>query len=874
MSAQTALSVSVEPTLCETPDPRGLGGLLAGNAALPLTRCHVRGEIIGGLARTTVTQTYENTRSQAMEAVHIFPLPDRGAVVSVVLSAGEVRVVAECREKKEAEATFAAAREKGHRAALLTQEREDVHTLRVTNLPPNTSVDVEIVVEEALEVVDGRVQYRFPTTIAPRYTPGEALGQQGPGVSPDTDVVMDASRLTPPLRLSGGTTLDLEVVVRGSVRQVSSSLHAVSMSLEDGAVRVAPSQAATLDRDFVLAVVFGDANASGARAWTDGTHTVLVLEPPSVAMPATLPRDAVFVVDISGSMGGRKMEAAKLALKTALHGLMPQDRFLLIAFDDRVELLKRDFMPVTDDALAMADRWVDHLHARGGTVMAPALEQALTLGHTPTGRQRTVLFVTDGQSTDEERLMQLLWQRRGEARVFPLGIDTAVNSALLRRMARIGGGVCELTEPRADIEAVVARLEARFGAPLVEGVAVSGAVPAQMPLPALFLGRPATVLLEGGASTFSVSGTAASGPWTVQVTPQKAPFPLGPSWARARVSSLEDRLIVKPFEEDALRPEIIRVALAHGVASRWTSFVAVDTSVQVTGEPVEVVQPMELPADWSPSAVALSAPPALGMAGRAAPRRRKSVGRRSGAVPTLSAPMPPPPGAPMMDRALSMPAPASAPSPRADKAEKKKGGGIGGMFRRLLSREEAPAELEDAPAPPMVEKLAEVMEEAPTGDVGPVGFDVDEDEESFGGMADSFAAPEPAPAPPPALRAAPKMRVPSPAPRPSSSSAPADPTGELARSQSADGSFGGDLVQTLVALLTLMRAGHTRRAGLRRRVVVKAVAWLSGHSADPRVMATLALLERVEGGEPLADADWRAVAEQLGDSGQRWLAAR
>jgi len=842
VSAQTAVSVSVEPTLCPTPDPRGLGALLAGEQALPLKSCRVRGEVLGGLARTTVVQTYENVRDQPMEAVHIFPLPDRGAVVSVVLTAGEVRVVAECREKKEAEATFAKARAAGHRAALLTQERDDVHTLRVTNLPPKTSVQVEIVVEEALEVVDGRVQYRFPTTIAPRYTPGTPLGHMGPGVSPDTDVVMDASRITPPLRLSGGTTLDLEVTVRGTVRQVTSSLHAVSMSLDDGAIRVAPSENATLDRDFVLAVTFGDANASGVRAWTDGSHTVMVLEPPADALAATLPRDAVFVVDISGSMGGRKMEAAKLALKTALHGLMPQDRFLLIAFDDRVELLKRDFMPVTDDALALADQWVDRLRARGGTVMAPALEKALTLGQTPKGRQRTVLFVTDGQSTDEARLMQLLWQRKGEARVFPLGIDTAVNSALLRRMARIGGGVCELTEPRANIEEVVARLEARFGSPLVEGALVRGAIPAQTPLPALFSGRPATVVLEGGASGFTVEGTSAAGPWTVQVTPEKAPFALGPAWARARVSALQDRLTVLPFEEDALRPEIIRVALAHGVASRWTAFVAVDTSVKVEGTPVEVVQPAELPADWemptgAPMPVAMSAMPMMdAMAGGGAPPATRGVKKRK-------------------------------------EARRRRSSGLGGAFRNLLSK------ASEAMAPPPAPQAAPMPAPEPEPAVeARLELEEEADATQFFGlsMADD-EAPEAKPAP---VERAKSMARPGAPARPRAmgrrdraladkGAGGGDPIGKLARSQKADGSFGGDLVQTLVALLMLVRAGHTRRAGLRRRVVQKAVAWLSTHTGDARVDAALALLDRVERGEVVSDADYRAVTAMLGAAGDR-----
>ena len=858
MSAQTAQSLSVEPTLCPTPDPRGLGGLLAGDAALPLTACRVRGEILGGLARTTVVQTYENVRDQPMEAVHIFPLPDRGAVVSVVLTAGEVQVVAECREKKDAEATFRAAREAGHRAALLTQERDDVHTLRVTNLPPKTSVQVEVVVEEALEVVDGRVQYRFPTTIAPRYTPGTPLGHQGPGVSPDTDVVMDASRISPPLRLSGGTTIDLSVTVRGTVRQVSSSLHAVSMTLDDGAVVVAPSQQATLDRDFVLAVTFGDAESAGARAWTDGTHTVLVLEPPSDALPPTLPRDAVFVVDISGSMGGRKMQAAKLALQTALHGLMPHDRFLLIAFDDRVELCKRQFMPVTDDSLAMADQWIDRLRARGGTVMAPALEKALTLGRTPAGRQRTVLFVTDGQSTDEERLMQLLWKHRGEARLFPLGIDTAVNSALLRRMARLGGGVCELTTPRADIEAVVARLEARFGAPLVEGATVTGAIPAQTPLPAMFLGRPATIVLEGGAAGFTVEGTSADGPWRVAVTPSKAPFALGPAWARARVAALQDRLTVKPFEEDAIRPEIIRVALAHGVASRWTAFVAVDTSVTVTGERVEVVQPAELPAEWE----------------RSAPAR--------GAV-AMSAPMP------VMDPMMAMPSPAAPPNAKRVRRARKKSKGIGGAFRDLLSRASGGAAGSAPPeAAPMVEAAAAPPPSPPKLEADDAfaadpsvlymadeRMDLEEEEESVTGSL----APPPPSAPASVRRR--KARSSGALHRRPLASKPSvgarsrtDDTGSLARRQSADGSIGGDVVETLVALLVLVRAGHTRRAGLRRRVVQKAAAWLGGHEGDPRVSAALALLARVEAGESLSDDAWRAVADLLGVAGSRVFATR
>jgi hypothetical protein len=80
-----------------------------------------------------------------------------------------------------------------------------------------------------------------------------------------------------------------------------------------------------------------------------------------------------------------------------------------------------------------------------------------------------------------------------------------------------------------------------------------------------------------------------------------------------------------------------------------------------------------------------------------------------------------------------------------------------------------------------------------------------------------------------------------------------DPAGELAREQRADGSFDGDVERTAAALLRLIELGHTRRKGLRRRVVAKAARWLREHGGDARAareaLAALARAEREGGGE-------------------------
>jgi len=789
-----------------TPDLRGLGGLVAlvngQERPLPLKEVRVRARALGDCARIVIEQRYANPYDVALEAIHLFPLPEDGAVIEMELRAGDLVVRADCRERKEAEATFAAAREAGHRAALLTAERADIHTLRVTNLPPKAEVAVRIVVVERLETVDGRTKFRFPTTIAPRYLPGNPTGHAGPGILPDTDHAPDASRLQPPVLIGAGARLDLELEVVGAVRTVECSLHVAKLTLDDGSVRIAPKGGATLDRDFISTWTTAVADRTEARAYTDGAYTLVVVDPPGSVLPAAIPRDAVFVVDISGSMEGGKMEAAKRALVSALHGLLPGDRFRIVAFDDRVEHFRASFATYDDASLAAADAWVGRLEPRGGTEMLPAIVAALD-GDTPAGRLRTVLFITDGQAHNEQELVAAVANRRGRARFFSLGIDTAVNGALLGRLARVGGGTCELCAPTDDIEAVIARIEARFGMPLSEGVRIEGGELAGPSERVLFAGRPVTALLRGAPTAVTVSGRTSGAPLVATLTPAKVDFPLGALWARERVADLEDRLTLRPFEEEALRGEILRVALEHHVASRFTAFVAVEATTRTTGERVEVVQPAMLPQGWSESFGGGGMPPGGALYSR------------------LSAPM--------------------APSMASAEFEPEEGG-VGAVGS-------APA----MPASPIRRALGKVVHTVLGG---------------RGGRVSESAAPPPPPSAPLRDMAVHTMREeaepesPKAAPSAKKQAIAEDPGSELARTQSADGSYGGNVHRTASALLALVLLGNTRLVGLRKRAVHKAAAWLHARAADPHASVALAALARVErGDEPGRKAELRMLVE-------------
>lgn len=851
------------------PDTVGLGGLIAlgTGTALPLREVRVRTTLVGHCARTVVEQRFGNDLKDPVEAVHIFPLPPAGAVVEMELRAGDTVVVAECRERQEAERTFNEARQAGHRAALLTQERDDVHTLRVARIPPGAEIVVRLVLVQALEAQDGLFRYRFPTVLAPRYVPGTAVGHTGPGVDADTDRAPDASRLSPPLRLSGGTKFDLEVEIAGAVSELQCSLHTVAMKFGAGSVRIAPSGKATLDRDFVLAYGLADSETSALRAFTDGTHTLVVACAPRDRTPPALARDAVFVVDISGSMEGQKMTAAKAALTAALHGLLPGDRFRLVAFDDRLEHFKADFVDYGDATLAAADRWIGALAPRGGTEMLPAIQTALT-GTTPTGRLRTVLFITDGQAQNEAELVAAVANRRGTARFFTLGIDTAVNEALMTRLARVGGGVCELATPEDDIEETVARLESRFGLPLVDGLLVergeSGGDPARPEPGVLFGGRPATMLIAGAPATVRVRGVAAGGAFTAEAVPEKVDFPIGVLWARERIASLEDRLILKPFEEEALRPEILRLGLLHHLATKYTAFVAVERTQTIGGDLKEVVVPVELPQGWSED---FKGGASVTRAGSISPSAMASFGAPGGAPPA-----PPPPSAPMpmsaprmmrsmpsmpvMAPSASMAAPPPAPSPKKAAPPPSVPGGGGLLGRAIGGLKDAlgfggaggAGGIDKGDAEEESQKL---MDMAPMESMAEIAADLSVADD----LADGFAAPAKA------------------------ESKKAKRGGEtvaafLARTQSADGSYGGDVLRTAAALLALLVQGHTRRSGARARVVLKAATWLEAHrGAHPAAALVLDLLSAAERGEPVErSASW-ADLEAAGEEGERLVEA-
>src|SRR5215207_3456128 len=587
----------------------GVGALMTERGNLPLQAIDVDATLTGLVARVALTQTFGNRFDQPLEASYIFPLPDRAAVTEFRMEVGERVVEGVLKERGQARADYDAAVKEGRRASIAEEERPGVFTMRVGNLLPGERVTVRLVMTGPLPWDDGEATFRFPLVVAPRYIPGAPLEGEpvGSGTEPDTDAVPDASRITPPVLLPGfPNPVDLSIRVRidpagldlGTVR---SSLHAVVEEERDGVRTVRVEPGARANRDVVLRFRTGSGSVTTGLTTVEdaeggaGTFALTLLPP--VGADVVTPRDLVFVLDRSGSMGGWKMVAARRAVARMVDALTERDRFGLLAFDNVIETPPElggsgvlepsppenrgsGLRVAGDHARFQAVEYLSRLQARGGTEMAAPLAQGLDLltgqaAEAPgeTGRRELALvLVTDGQVGNEDQILRLLAPRLGGVRVYTVGVDSAVNEGFLKRLAGLGGGACELVESEDRLDEVMDRVHRRIGTPVLTGLelepaglAVDRGSLAPRRFPDLFAGSPMVVSgrFEGGpGGAVIVRGRDAAGqPWsaTVPATPGDAPA-LVATWARAHLRDLEDRYATDPSPDRALERRIVETS--------------------------------------------------------------------------------------------------------------------------------------------------------------------------------------------------------------------------------------------------------------------------------------------------------------------------
>lgn len=180
--------------------------------------------------------------------------------------------------------------------------------------------------------------------------------------------------------------------------------------------------------------------------------------PSAPARAGRLPVNVALVLDRSGSMAGeRKFALARRAVEEALRMLRPEDRFALVVFDDRVDVVARS-APATAEAKARALLALAEVDARGSTDLAGGWLRGCeeVARHLDAEGIARALLLTDGLAnqgiTDRGVLAQHAAElrRRGIA-TSTFGVGDDFDERLLRDLAHEGGGNFYFIESPAQI---------------------------------------------------------------------------------------------------------------------------------------------------------------------------------------------------------------------------------------------------------------------------------------------------------------------------------------------------------------------------------------------------------------------------------------
>ena len=597
-----AYGVSLSPTIGEL-QLHDNGGT-SSPALLENTDIQIRVE--GMLARVEVNQTFRNDTSFWVEGEYLFPLSNRGAVDYMEMTIGQRHIVGKIREKQAARKIYEEAKQQGRKASLVSQQRPNMFTNRVANIAPGETIQVKLRYIDIPSYERGQFTLRLPTTLTPRYNPAAASYRDATGVGIDETpnniytATETASSLTLRAYINSGVAL-------ADVESVHHAANVVQTST-GYAIELAPD--AALDRDVVLQWSALDTLTPTTVAFTetiDNQHYLMLqLLPPQQNFSATtLPRETIFVIDTSGSMGGVAIRQAQAALLVGISQLEDNDRFNIIQFNSATSTLWTHAVEASFENREIAKSYVNHLQANGGTEMASALKTAFS-DRAPAGYVRQVIFMTDSSVGNESALFELIHRQKQDSRLFTVGIGSAPNSHFMEKAATTGRGSFTYIGSQDEITSRMTELFQKLESPVLTDISIqfdseillisrtdtaASDRKAQVEMfphvaPDLYLGEPLLLTAKFAHTlpkSLTVTGKLGNSAFQQQInlsTLVNSPD-VSKLWARKKLSALYDVENQARFNgdnelADDFKSEITKLAIFHQLLSKYTSFVAIE----------------------------------------------------------------------------------------------------------------------------------------------------------------------------------------------------------------------------------------------------------------------------------------------------------
>ncbi|XP_024231980.1 inter-alpha-trypsin inhibitor heavy chain H6 isoform X3 [Oncorhynchus tshawytscha] len=423
----------------------------AAKSVLKVTDYHVRCSVVSRYAHTTIQSSVWNQLPVTKEAAFEVDLPSAAFISNFTITSNDKVYIAQVKERSVARKMYDAAKKQGKTAGLVATKEREIEKFRVAvSVPSGTRMSFSLSYEELLPRRLGRYELTLglrPGGLVTNLTLDVSIAERT-GLSFIKVLPLKTSRL-----LSNTVTGESEAPASTQVQQnprcarvhYSPSLQQQSSASSKG-----------LNADYIIQYDVELSDLIGDIQVFDG-YFVHYFAPRGLPV---VPKDVIFVIDVSGSMIGTKIKQTKQAMSTILGDLREEDHFNIITFSDKVHTWRKGrTVRATRINIRDAKDFVKRIIAEGWTNINAALLSAAQLVNPPsssggTRRVPLVIFLTDGEATigvtSGDFILSNAKSTLGATSLFGLAFGDDADFPLLRRLALDNRGVARMVYEDAD----------------------------------------------------------------------------------------------------------------------------------------------------------------------------------------------------------------------------------------------------------------------------------------------------------------------------------------------------------------------------------------------------------------------------------------
>lgn len=418
---------------------------------LALKKVKITGNVIGKFGSFEIEQVYKNNTKDVLEVGYTFPIVETATVVGFEINVGDKVLKGKCKEKGEAKKEYQKNIVKGNSAYMMEQETANIFKISVGKIDRDEEVTVKIQYIDKFEIIDNTIQIFMPTLVTPKYK----------------------SKITDKLVYGKvDYTIDFNINIDKSLnrKRISCPSHKINVIDEEKNERVEVLNY-DLSKDFKLHIELkNELSSTAITSKTRDENDIVYLSfmPEIVDSYEDSEKEYLFIIDVSGSMMGKKIDETKKAVIECLKQLDIGDKFNIIPFESEFEAMNVKSIEYNEENMKKAIRYINKLEPLGGTEILDPIKFALYEKNT----DKIILLFTDGQVGNEDEIIKFVENNVNRSRIFPFGIDTNVNSSFIKQLAKAGNGKAELIQPNEKIDDKIIRTFARIQTPLLEELTI------------------------------------------------------------------------------------------------------------------------------------------------------------------------------------------------------------------------------------------------------------------------------------------------------------------------------------------------------------------------------------------------------------------